>query len=99
MSEVIATDSKMNSKIENKKACIASIKKDSLGLYTEVMRRMDALIAKANNAPTPQVNKCLKRSQGALVEVELAKKQLCTIDAHLNKASGALTAAIFPDKS
>ena len=70
-------DSKMKSKIEKKKACIASMKKESFSLYEEVARRMDALSAKANDAQKPQANKALKRSQDAMLEVELAKKQLC----------------------
>ena len=88
----------MKSKINTKKVCIANIKKESSSLYEEVMRRMDALIAKANNAETPQANKLLKRSQDAILEVERAKKMFCTIDSHLNKASGALTTAFFPNK-
>ena len=42
-------------------------------------KSISRLNAKANDAPTPQANKCLKRSQDALLECELAKQHLCTI--------------------
>ena len=92
-------DSKIKLKIEKKNACIANIKKQSSSLYGEVVRRMDALIAKANNSPKPQAHRLLKRSQAAILEVERAKKKLCIIDTHLNKASDALTAAIPCDQA
>ena len=88
----------MKSQINNKKAYIMNIKKDISSLHEDVMRRMAALMLKAQSSTT-QSNIALKRHQDAILELDLAKKKLCNVDAHSGNASGALTAATLPDNA